>query len=1299
MEDAPEDDRDVKLQKASSDLIADFDRSLTPFLRKPNGELRTRVRISETARLTSTLLDPFQELPQLLDPHLPKWLPLLAASYLENLYTQAGRLTRPSSAAPTARAQLLEPLPAAIARLVYTLTKIRGAAVILRFLPVEARHLEPLLAALESAERRAARPSLLALTDSVRAHAAAAEPSQRDWIWEERYLVLLWLAQLLLAPFDLSTISSADPADDPAAAAAAALVPLPGFAWPRGLPAITTRVLPLSVKYLASPGKERDGARHLLVRLSMRRDMQSLGVLDALVSWALASLRPRDVATTKTADDIDDNDNDDGSPHAPEHQPYFHIGVLSFLAGVLRASVNTSDMDTSLSAIFTVVHAVSEADSPIAASIRAYAVARKMVIKVIRSIAVLLLGSGGHQHRDREPHPAIDLVELAIGYLLERLADNDTPVRLAASKALSVITLKLDPDMADEVVDAVLDALNRNVLWAVSAVGTAEPVRDLSAVDPLEWHGLTLTLSHLLYRRSPPARQLPAIIAALLLALAFEKRSTSGSSVGANVRDAACFGIWALARRYTTAELLAVPTGETTSSSSSSSSSAPPSILQRLATELTVTASLDPAGNIRRGASAALQELIGRHPDTVDKGIWLVQTVDYHAVALRARALHEGALKAAKLSPVYGRALLRGLLDWRGVGDPDAGARRVAGASFGTLTRELSSGQEKELTQFQISAKMVLERLAGLQNRQVEERHGLLLCLASVLDKFPSLVGAPETGLSADNVSVAQRVVREVTDILQAVNQTTYRRPELVAEAANRLIIASLPVLQASSLGAAANTTPTGLQLLCPGFEVVSPDSTQDLLQIVAAVDALPGIPSQVKGLVHHFEATISAGLSRPEKSAIAAAAEAALVLLAFSEPAERNRIVTQWAATTRQKPTSRTTSDHGYFAALTMAHPLTMTATRGSTSDTADAPGRNITTDAILSRWASDKDIDTRVAILQSLTESVVLQDGASAFLDLLAQGLNDYTTTARGDVGSHVRLGALRATRCIWRSLQSSGGSARQQEYLRAAVSKLYLNVLRLAAEKLDRVRTEAQAVLSLTLTPSYAVWFNKLTFSSRTYLLALLTLYAQDEYIHPLIMELARADPGPWMAELLAGYVTSADTGNEDLVIAARAALTEYCSMAPANRDDVCTALVRNLSSRQGQDRVLVPTLEILAFLYRAGLFAGCRGVDPKRLCLLVQKAGYKTGSIRKLEACIHVYGCVAMFEDHAEAAAQEARKRLGALMFHPWPRVRSLVVDELWQLFCDDEAGPRLKSVDWGRADKGAIRNVVSVLGLA
>lgn len=59
MEDAPEDDKDIKLQKISGDYIADFDRSLEPFLRKPDGQLRSRVRINETTRLASSVRFPF----------------------------------------------------------------------------------------------------------------------------------------------------------------------------------------------------------------------------------------------------------------------------------------------------------------------------------------------------------------------------------------------------------------------------------------------------------------------------------------------------------------------------------------------------------------------------------------------------------------------------------------------------------------------------------------------------------------------------------------------------------------------------------------------------------------------------------------------------------------------------------------------------------------------------------------------------------------------------------------------------------------------------------------------------------------------------------------------------------------------------------------------------------------------------------------------------------------------------------------------------------------------------------------
>lgn len=54
-----------------------------------------------------------------------------------------------------------------------------------------------------------------------------------------------------------------------------------------------------------------------------------------------------------------------------------------------------------------------------------------------------------------------------------------------------------------------------------------------------------------------------------------------------------------------------------------------------MAVQLLLSACLDPAGNIRRGSSAALQELIGRHPNQVTEGIAIVQIVDYQAVGLR----------------------------------------------------------------------------------------------------------------------------------------------------------------------------------------------------------------------------------------------------------------------------------------------------------------------------------------------------------------------------------------------------------------------------------------------------------------------------------------------------------------------------------------------------------------------------------------------------------------------------------------------------------------------------------------
>jgi hypothetical protein len=344
--------------------------------------------------------------------------------------------------------------------------------------------------------------------------------------------------------------------------------------------------------------------------------MQKLGLLETLVKWSVSSLE------TATEGKVD------------IHQC---LGVLFFLSGLVASTTN-EEVGRSLASIYRACRSILDQES--LAHIKSSAVARKVIVKILRNIVV-------HCLHPASSLPGLDptsVLEEVIEFLLEAVADGDTPVRYGASKALSIITLKLDPEMAEEVVEAILGSLNENVYWQGSK-------RNLSGVNALRWHGLTLTLAQLLYRKAISTSNLPDVLNALLLSLSFEQRSSTGGSLGTNVRDSACFGIWALSRRYATDDLLKVDTASIRACESDKALTVP----QALAIELLTVACLDPAGNIRRGSSAALQELIGRHPNTIKNGIPLVQVVDFHAVGLRQRAMCDVAIKASALDLLYWR--------------------------------------------------------------------------------------------------------------------------------------------------------------------------------------------------------------------------------------------------------------------------------------------------------------------------------------------------------------------------------------------------------------------------------------------------------------------------------------------------------------------------------------------------------------------------------------------------------------------------------------------------------------------
>ena len=771
---------------------------------------------------------------------------------------------------------------------------------ICRFFNNEPRYLEPMLDAFQTWNEKTGS------SEETSGH------GHGPMVWEERYIMLLWLSHLMLAPFDLASISSSESSQG--------LEIAPTYmSLPADLPFIARRIIPICTTYLRVASKEREAARALLVRMALRPDMRRIGLLDSSVDWALSAL------------EVESNE-------AASKSIYAHVGVLSFLAGIV-VSAEKAAIAPFLMLMFQTIQKLNAEQTPVSRDVVSSALARKVVIKILRAITVTILEPDNTMSPSVPPHLVSGVLEDVIDHLLTALADKDTPVRHAASKALSVIALKLDASMAADVVEAVVGSLGEDVLWEDVATGLtvdnyhaskrneASLTRNLTAVSALRWQGLVLTISHLIFRRSPPPELLPDILNALILALGFEQRSAVGSSVGTNVRDAACFGIWAMARRYTTKELLQVNISVILAADTRKG---PTTVPQILANELVVAATLDSSGNIRRGASAALQELIGRHPDTVMEGISLVQVVDYHAVALRARAMKEVAVSASKLSDSYWNTLLDGLLGWRGIGSPDAESRRQAATAIGFL----STMNDHE--GIKITIDRVCQILQRLQHRQVEERHGLLLALAAVLHTLGITSYTSDLiQLSPVRLPFKPWEVFTKTSPLSAKDFTSsVLRPELTAEAVCSLI-------SSLALASCGHSSERSLLPLPPQ------DSLEECINILTLC------------------------LARTEDVVVTTSSKAAEDLFEILGDPKRQDLALAWVSSFGIDPSGRsraTSKANGYVAALGTVFRFF----KSSDSEVSTA-----LTDALLSLAAPQMQIESRVAAIKSLSAGVLSFQG----------------------------------------------------------------------------------------------------------------------------------------------------------------------------------------------------------------------------------------------------------------------------------------------------------------------------------
>ncbi|KAL1722870.1 armadillo-type protein [Schizophyllum commune] len=472
----------------------------------------------------------------------------------------------------------------------------------------------------------------------------------------------------------------------------------------------------LGKKYVDRAGLEREGAASLLARLYMRRDM--LHRFDPFLASATEAVDSDDVFTS--------------------------LGVLQVICEVVK-----SGPEQTIRKAAPQLLSLAEADL-----LTKNMLLRKYKTKLVARVALRLLpprsrrrqlGAEGQVEEDVEPEIEVpEEVETALEQLFGSLQDKDTVVRWSAAKGVARIAERLPTDFAEQVLETVLG------LFAIHSVASAS-LYDVPTVAESTWHGACLACAEMARRGLVTADKLPELIGWLDKALYFDLRK-GAHSVGSNVRDSASYVLWALARAHDAALL------------------APHALA--LARSLVTVAVYDREISIRRAASAAFQEFVGR-TGLFPHGIDVLRKTDFYAVSVRKNAFLVAAPETAE-HPEYRIFLFDHLLDvtlrhW------DPSMRRLGSQSLKLLC----------LLDLDVLGPKAVEKASKLlQAVDGTDVHGGLLALSEVAAAYKERYAGSDLESRLRDIFSRLALVKPVT--------LTAHRNELITAEACRLIATTL---------------------------------------------------------------------------------------------------------------------------------------------------------------------------------------------------------------------------------------------------------------------------------------------------------------------------------------------------------------------------------------------------------------------------------------------------------------------------------------------------------------------------
>ena len=551
---------------------------------------------NEAAARIVVLASQYMEMPQLLDPILAILIGDMTNTIMKNFNNN----------------DYVESLYYCI----YHLSNIRGYRELLPLFPNEVQTFEPVSSAFCRGSKR----------------------------WEVRYVLLLWLSQLSLVPFDINFQEEARKK-------------------------LIDELINKSIELLSSPSRDSDGASFFLSRLLLRNDM--VQKRDQFLHEAFKQLSPSQERLTT------------GYLKTIFHMltSFDKLWAIPYAQEMLKS---VSELANSPSAHHRLYHMKVIQQLGLVflpPRVAPWRYQRGRILKIGEKKEEEKQETTDEVYKNEEEFEVPLEINTILGMLFQGLQSQLSIVRWSAAKGVGRIVERLPYSFATQPVEYTFSLF--------------DDVDNFNLIN-----GACLTFAEFTLRGvflpSTMIRAMPIILNSLIYDV-----QLGSHSVAENVRDAGCFICWAIARTYDGAHLQ--------------------DVCIQLAQQLVNVFLFDRSVNVRRSASAAFQEGVGRH-GKFPNGLELIHVADFLSVSSKSGCYLKIAPFVAQF-PDYGPSIVAHLANNR-IQHWDLEIRMLAAQSLSIIAKE-----HKEL----ITTDILASICSSCESYDIEIKHGGYEALANLL--------------------------------------------------------------------------------------------------------------------------------------------------------------------------------------------------------------------------------------------------------------------------------------------------------------------------------------------------------------------------------------------------------------------------------------------------------------------------------------------------------------------------------------------------------------------------------------